>query len=148
MPTAAKLVAAVVFAMVAYLAAMQYAPVMPEGRPTGLLAEVSALIGLLCGWFIMGDFLSRPRGRIEAMGTGVRVSVTMAFVTLIVFSIVEMMERAIEGRYKSPMEAVLDIFGRALSFGQPILTPGVLAALALGGLFGGAVAHWAAARWK
>lgn len=148
MPTASKLVAAIVCAIVAFLAAGQYAAVMPDGRPAGLLPEVSAIVGFLSGWFVLGNFLTRPRARLEAVGTGIRTSVTMAFILLIGFSTWEMLLRAIDGRYKNPLEAVLDIFGRALVLGQPIFTPGVLGMLLLGGLVAGAVAHFASTRWK
>ena len=148
MPTAAKLVAALIFAVIAYVAADQYAFVVPDGRPAGPLREVSALVGLLTGWFVMGDFVMKPRGTVEAMGTGVRCSVTLAFVVLVIYSIWEMLDRALDGRYKGLQDALLDIFARALAFGTPIFTPGVLGVLLLGGLMGGALAKFAADRWK
>lgn len=148
MPTAAKLVAAVTFAIVAFLAADQYAAVIPDGRPPGVLREVSAIVGLLCGWFILGNFLMTPRGQVEAMGTGMRTSVTLAFILLMAFAVWDMLGRALDGRYRNPLESILDIFGRALVLGKPIFTPGVLGVLLLGGLIGGALAHFASRRWK
>lgn len=148
MPTAAKLVAAAIFALVAFIAADQYAPLIPDGRPAGPLREVTAIIGVICGWTIMGSFLRRSHSAVEAMGTGLRVSVTIAFVSLILFSIWDVLMRAIDGRYKHPMDSLLDVFGRALVLGTPIFSPGVLGVLALGGLAGGALAHAASTRWK
>lgn len=148
MPTAAKLVAAMIFAIIAYLAADQYAYVVPEGRPAGSLREVSALFGLMTGWFVMGNFLMKRRGSVEAMGTGMRCSVTMTFAVLVVYSVWEMFSRALDGRYKGLQDALLDVVARALAFGTPIFTPGVLGVLLLGGLFGGALAKFAADRWK
>lgn len=148
MPTAAKLVAAIIFAGVAWLAADQYVPLMPDGRPAGVLREVSAIIGVMCGWVILGGFLMKPRGRIEAMGTGVRTSLTIAFFVLLIFSVWDMLARSVQGRYAGPMEAVLDIFGRALVLGRPLFSPEVVSVLLLGGLIGGAVAQFARTRWK
>lgn len=148
MPTAAKLVAAIIFAVVAWLAADQYAPLMPDGRPAGVLREVSAIIGVMCGWTVLGGFLMKPRGRIEAMGTGVRTSITITVIVLVIFSVWDMLYRSIQGRYDGPMEAVLDIFGRAVVLGQPMFNPGVVSVLLLGGLIGGAAAHWAGSKWK
>jgi len=54
MPTAPKLFSAVFFALVAALAAHVFLPVLPEGTQTKLFRELSAVIGLFCGWFIMG----------------------------------------------------------------------------------------------
>lgn len=148
MPTAAKLVAAIVFAAVAFLAADQYAPLIPDGRPAGALREVAALIGLICGWFVMGDFLKKPHGMVESMGTGLRCSVTIAFTLLVMYSVWEMLMRSIDGRYRGVQDAILDVFARLLALGTPIFTPGVLGVLVLGGLFGGAAAQVAASRWK
>jgi hypothetical protein len=148
MPTAAKLVAAIMFAAVAWVAAALYARAMPEGRSAGGLREVSALIGLICGWSIMGSFASRPCGRVEAMGTGIRTSFTMAIVGLTVFSVAQMLTRSMTGRYKDPVEAVIAVFDLMLSFGQTLLTAEIMAVLMLGGVLGGAVAHFAGRTWR
>lgn len=147
MPTAAKLVSAILFAMIAVLAAHLYGKTMPGGRPVGSLLEVSGVVGVLCGWFIMGPLAHRARGRIEAMGTGIRTSFTIVFFVLLIFACVDMMDRAIKGRYSTPLEAILAIFERALVLAQPLMQPDILGVLLLGGLFGGALAHWAGQRW-
>lgn len=148
MPTAARLVASVVFAAVAWLAAHQYALAMPGDQPAGWLREVSVVIGLIAGWWVMGGFMTRRRGRVEAIGTGLRTSLTMAFFVLVVFSVTEMLTRAIDGDYAEPMAALIDVFAQALRLGEGLLNMGVLGVLLLGGILGGALSHMAAARWK
>ena len=68
MPTATKLISAVFFALVAALAAHLFIPVLPEGTQIKLFREISAGIGLLCGWFVMGR--STQRGMVEAINRG------------------------------------------------------------------------------
>lgn len=148
MPTAAKLFSAIVFACVAWLAAQLYAQALPDGRPAGLLREISALVGVVCGWFIMGRFARRGRGRVESMGTGVRTSLAIVVSLVLLFAIRDMLQRSVKGRYDSPMDAVLGIFEQALILGGSVFQLEVLAVLLLGGLFGGAVAHWAAENWN
>ncbi len=148
MPTAAKLFSAIVFAGVAWLAAFLYAESMPGGRPEGVLKEISALMGVFCGWFVMGRFAIRGRGRIEAMGAGVRTSLAIVVALVLVFAIREMLQRSVDGRYKTPMDALLGIFERTLVLGNSVLQVEVLVVLLIGGLFGGAVAHWAAENWS
>lgn len=148
MPTAAKLVAGLCFAFVAYLAAAQFVLALPGGRPAGVMREVSAVVGLLCGWFILGGFFRKPRSFVEAAGTGIRTSVTLAFVLVIAYSIWDVLGRAVDGRYRSPLDSVLDVFARLLVLGQPVFTPGVLGVLLVGGILGGACAHFASTRWK
>ncbi len=147
MPTAAKLAAAIAFGIVAVLAAFAYIAAMPEGRPSSGLPEVSGVIGVLCGWFIMGPFAHRTQSRIDAMGTGLRTSVTIVVFVLVIFASVEMMKRAIKGRYDTPMEAILSMFELAIDLSRPLASPNVLGVLLLGGLIGGAVSHWTGRRW-
>lgn len=147
MPTAAKLVSAIVFACVAFLAATFYANAIPGGAPPGILPETSAVVGVMCGWFIMGQRAHRTHSRIEAMGTGIRTSFTIVVFVVLIFACIEMMDRAFKGRYDTPMEAILGIFEQAIALAPPLAQPNVLAVLLLGGLFGGAAAHWAGQRW-
>ena len=146
MPTAAKLFAAVAFAAVAYLAAGIYSRGLPEGTPTGLLGPVCAGLGLICGWRVTGPLAGR--GVMAAMGTGVRTSVTIAFWALLVFSITRMLRESTRMIYDGPMEALQSVFSWMLVYGKLLLTPEVLAALLLGGVFGGWLAEWASERWR
>lgn len=148
MPTAAKLVAAIVFALIAFLAAHIYVVALPGGQPGGILREVSGGVGLLCGWFVMGPAAERARGRVDAMGGGIRTSLTIVVLVVLIFSCADMLDRAIKGRYKTPLDAVLGVFEQALVLAPPLAQPDILGVLLLGGLFGGAVAHWAGRRWS
>ncbi|MFN7224103.1 MAG: TrgA family protein [Paracoccaceae bacterium] len=148
MPTAAKLVSAIIFAFVAFLAAHLYGLSIPGGRPVGVVREVSAVVGVLCGWFIMGPFAHRARGRVEAMGTGIRTSFTMVVCVLLIFACVEVLDRAIKGRYDNPLDALLGVFERAFVLAPPLARPDILGVLLLGGLLGGALAHWTSQRWN
>ncbi|MFN3722084.1 MAG: TrgA family protein [Paracoccaceae bacterium] len=147
MPTAAKLVAGLVFGFVAFVAAHLYALSLPDGATSGVLRQVSAVVGVLCGWFVMGPFAKRARGQIDAMGAGVRTSLTMLIVVVLTFAIVEMLDRAIKGRFKTPMDAVLSIFEQGLRLIGSVAQPDILAVLLLGGLVGGSVSRWAGRRW-
>ncbi len=147
MPTAAKLFSAIMFAGIAYLAAHLYVQGLTEGRPPGWLREISALIGLICGWTIMGSFASRPCGRVDAMGTGIRTSFTVVVAVLVVFAFVEMLGRSVKGRYDDPMQAALAVFDLMIGMGQRMVTAEILSVLLLGGILGGAVAHWVGRNW-
>lgn len=145
MPTMTKLTAAVLFAAVAYLAAEAFKPGMPEGTQWGQFLPISAAIGLLCGWFVMGKLSGQ--GYRASAGYGVRTSVTLAVWALFIFSIVLMVRKAFRKRYDGPMEAVVDIFALMLEHGQIALTMPVLAVLGIGGVLGGLLSEWARRRW-
>lgn len=148
MPTAAKLISALVFAGITWLVAFLYAQGLSEGRPPAGLLGGSVVIGLLCGWIIMGRFASRPCGRVEAMGTGLRTAFTSALAVLFVFALAEMLKRSMKGRYSDPMQAVLSVFDLMLTQGQEMISAEIMAVLLLGGLLGGALAHWAGRTWR
>ncbi|MDP2082860.1 MAG: TrgA family protein [Pseudotabrizicola sp.] len=147
MPTAAKLVAAIIFGFVAFLAAHLYALSLPDPRQSGVLREVSAVVGVLCGWFVMGPFVMRSRRPVDAMGAGVRTSLTILIGVVLIFATVEMLDRAMKGRFKTPLDAILAIFEHSLRLATPIAQPEILGVLLLGGLAGGAVTYWAGRRW-
>ena len=145
MPTAAKLIAAVVFAIVALLAAVTFVPHMPEGHQIGLFRELTAVIGFIVGWLVMGGLVGKGYG--EAAGSGLRTSVTVVFFTLLGFSIYLMVKKSYKMAYDGPMEAVLGVFQIMLEYGQMMLVPDVLGVLAVGGVLGGIIAEWAGRRW-
>jgi hypothetical protein len=146
MPTAARLVAALVFAAVSLLAASIYIPLLPEGTQARWFPAVSAAIGALTGWLVMGRLVGR--GSTAAMGFGVRTAVTTVFWVGLLFSVREMVLRSMNLRYDGPMEAVTGTFDIALEYGLLLLDPQLLAVLGLGGLLGGLAAELAARRWR
>ena len=115
MPTAAKLFAAVMFAAVGFLAAQAYVPSLPEGTQIGFLREICAGLGLVIGWFVMGRLVGK--GYVEAVGFGIRTSVTILFWATLGFSIYEMILRSTKMMYDGPMEALLGVFDLMIYYG-------------------------------
>ena len=76
MPTAAKLVAEISFAIVGWLAANAHVPTQGENADVGAFRELTALLGLIIGWMVMGGLVGK--GYREAIGSGLRTSVTLA----------------------------------------------------------------------
>lgn len=145
MPTAAKLAAAAAFAIVAAIAAHLFIPALPEGTPPGWLREVSAAIGLLCGWWIMGNRVGKGYG--EAAGSGILTSALSLFWVMLVFSIVTMIKRSMRMLYDGPMDAVIGVFDLMLDYGALLAAPATPVALILGGILGGWFTEWAGRRW-
>ena len=145
MPTAAKLVAALAFAVLGFLAAEVFKAAMPERTVWGYFNTVSAVIGLLCGWVIMGDLVGR--GYQAAIGFGLRTMVQAVLLVVIVFSICEAVLRSTKLRYDGPMEAVLGMVQFALEYLAKLATPPMIGTLLLGGMLGGVAAEWANRRW-
>ncbi len=146
MPTAAKLVAAVAFAALAFFAAEIFKGAMPDRTVWGLFNPICAAVGALCGWFVMGGLAGH--GYQAATGYGIRTAITCLFWVVILFSIYEAVKRSTKMRYDGPMEAVLGMFDLALEYLQLMVTAPMIAAVLLGGALAGALTEWAGRRWN
>lgn len=147
MPTAPKLVAAVLFALTGFLAAEAFKGVMPDGMAFGAFSLVIAGIGLICGWRISGKYAGQGIG--SSIGYGLRTSVTIAFWGLVLYSIERMIQRALDMLYKDTMEAVVGVFDLMMQYGLKIVTaPEVLITLAVGAVLTAIAVEIAARRWR
>lgn len=146
MPTAAKLVAALCFGFLAWVVCIVLEGVMPDNQRVGYLYPVSILLAAICGWFVSG---AAARARLaEAAATGMRTAVTAALVVLVAFAVGTMWDTAMRGRYRGPMDAVLDIVHRFLEFGGMMISVPVIATLLIGGAVAGMVTESAGRRWR
>ena len=145
MPTAAKLVAAVLFALVAAAGAAIYIPLLPEGTRTGWLIPGCAGLGLISGWRVMGANVGRSYG--EAIATGLRAIITALFFAVLLFAVYVMIMRSMHMLYKGPLEALLAVFAIMLEYGKRMVDRTFIGTLALGGAIGGVIAEFVGRRW-
>jgi len=146
MPTAAKLIAALCFACVGWIAANAHIPSLGPTATFGFFREICAMLGLIIGWRVMGTRVGTSY--YDATGSGLVTSVALAFFALLGFSIYLMIIQSTKMVYEGPMGAVLGAFQFMLENGQAMLTVGVLGALIGGGLLGGLLSEWTARRWR
>lgn len=146
MPTAAKLVAALSFAFLAWVVCIVIEDLLPEAQRVGRLYPVSIAMGAICGWMVSG---AAPRGTmLEAATTGLRTATITTICALLAFATGTMLDVAMRGLYRGPMDAFLDIFNEFMDFGGMILNAPTLATIALGGLIAGMVTEAAGRRWR
>lgn len=146
MPTASKLSAAVIFAIIGYLAVQLYLPHLPQQLPLGMLRESAAALGIIVGWRVMGRLIGR--GYTEAIGSGIRTSVALVFWALLLFAIHLMIKRAFKMMYDGPVEAVIGVFALMLEYGRELWAADVLILLLVGGALGGLAVEWVGKRWR
>jgi hypothetical protein len=146
MPTATKLFSALFFAAVAWFAAVAYAPGLPEGTPIGRLREGAAVIGAIVAWRWMGQ--KAGRGYLEGLGSGIITAILMFLWTNLVFSIVEMLDRTTNMRYRDAFEAVLGVFDLMMQYGALMVRPEAPLILLIGGALGGLGAEFVWRRWS
>lgn len=145
MPTAGRLFAAIAFAAVAFLAGLAYMPLQPPEVQFGNFLYVSAAMGAFIGWLVMGR--RSGRGWRAAMESGLATAAVMLGAITFVFSMREMLLRALDGRYRGPMEALTNTFAIMIEYGAVMADLRFVLTLVVGGLIGGLVSEAAEKRW-
>ena len=112
MPTAARLFAAVGFAIVAFFASEVYKPLLPEGTQVGMLSPLNSFVGFLSGWLVMGRLAGR--GYYAAAGSGVRTIGVALFYVLLIGACYEMLIRSTRLYYDGPTEALTSMMVASL----------------------------------
>lgn len=146
MPTGAKLMAAICFAVVGWVMANYYAVNMPDSAAAGPIREGAALVGVIIGWSVMGN--SVGRGYVEAAGSGIKTAVLLAVVALFLLALAEMLDNSVKMRYETAMEAILAVFQTMAKRSHALLSLGVFGTILFGGIVGGLLTENAGRRWK
>lgn len=146
MPTAAKLVAAIAYGLVAWGASRALVPSFPENADLGYFAHVNVAIGALSGWFVMGQMAGAGYG--AAVTSGIRTTGVMVFYALLAHAIWAMLERALDMRYDGIMEALTGVFAQFGKFGLVLLgAPVAVGVVLIGGVAAAWGSEFAARRW-
>lgn len=145
-PTAAGLVGAVVFFIVGWLAAREVLLTLPEGTPATYFPLTIGLIGLWQGWSVAGRGVDEGPG--VAIAYGVRCSVQIAFVGLVLFAARAVYLRALNMHYDGFDEAFVAMLEQFVAYLLQSLTWPIWSVLLGGGVIGGLICEAAARRWR
>jgi hypothetical protein len=146
MPTGAKAMAALSFAVVGWVTANVYVPNMPEATRVGYMREMTAVLGAFIGWRVMGN--SVGKGYLRAVGAGWKTVIVLVISALLLFGLYEMLNLSVKMRYDGPIEAILDVFQRMLDRSPPLASVPVLTAMVVGGAVAGMLTENANRRWR
>ena len=146
MPTAARLMAAVCLAVVAYIISRMVMPLMPESTDFGYFIPLNIVLGLCVGWIVMG--------KRAGLGTtpGINNGLTGVFVLMLwgigLQAINEMIRLAMRNRYDDPLEAIVAVFQIGAEFAVIIATVPIGIALVISAVIAGLLTEFAAKRWR
>jgi len=146
MPTGAKLVAGITFAVVAFVAAQLFLPSLELDAAPRWFAAANALLGFLVGWRVLGRAVGGTYG--TAIWAGVGAAIWLFFWALLLFSFREMVLRSLDKRYRIPTEALGNLLEIAIFYAKLAFSVEVLGALLLGGMIAGILAEFAGRRWS
>lgn len=145
MPTGAKAVAAVCFAVLGWVIVNAYVPKMPDAAAAGMIREYAALIGGIVGWKVMGP--SVGKGYMESAAAGLKTVVVLVFFALLLKGLGEMIRESTKMRYDGPLEALIDVFARAIDRAPPLASLDLIVIMLAGGIVGGMLSEKASRRW-
>lgn len=146
MPTAPRLVAAIVLSFVGYIVSALIIPLLPEGTNPGYFVYVNAALGLVIGWQSVGTRVGR--GWTAAINAGLTGGVLLTVVGLAIQGANEMVRLAMKNRYDGPIEAIAAVFEIAIEFSLIMIDVQVLTALIVGCILSGLCAEIAGRLWR
>ncbi len=146
MPTAAKLVAGILFFLVGWQAATYTLLTFPPEMAATYFPLTIGLIGLWQGWTVSGG--RAGQGLRAAFGNGIRCSTQIAFFGILFFALRTMFSRSQNLRYDAPWEAVIATFDLFVEYFLQSLTIPVWGTLLIGGALCGLVVEAASRLWR
>ena len=141
MPTFARLVAAVLFAALAWWTSELIKPLMPDEKPMGRFSELNAVIGLVVGWRVLGS--RAGNGYNAAIGISLTAIAALVFWGLLLNSTIVMVQLSLRICYDGAVEAVVGVVDLMAVHGQIMLDGTVIGTLVIGGLVAGMISEWA-----
>jgi hypothetical protein len=144
MPTFAKVTAAVFFAALGYFCADLIKPLLPRGTPAVWLNETLAALGAINGWIMSGK--RAGDGTRAGIGYGLTTAALIVVWGVFIFAGAEMIELSIARRYGGPIEAIQAMVAIGLDYVRLIAVPEIIGSVVVGGIFGGWLTEWVAAR--
>lgn len=146
MPTAARLIAALILAATAWFVSQTIKPYLPEGTIFGWFDYVNVAFGALVGWITIGGRQGRGIG--PAIGHGLTGVFLLVFWAIFAQACNEMLRQALRRHYKGPMEALLDIFDLGLGYAKLLVHVDVAGPLLIGGILAGVLAEIGGRHWR
>jgi hypothetical protein len=146
MPTAARLIAALVLAGTAWIASQIIKVYLPEGTNFGWFDYLNTGLGLLCGWIVIGG--RQGRGISAAIGNGVTGAAALVFWALLLQSSYEMLRKSMRRHYDGPTEAILDVFELGFEYALHVVNPTAIGPLVIGGILAGVLAELGGRMWR
>lgn len=148
MPTAGKLIGAIVFAALAYFVSDLIKPLLldTEGSRTGWLSPVNALVGAAMGWTIMGKGAGKTYR--QSYGYGLTTLAAIVFWCLVVWSGYKMILRSMAMRYDGAVHALQGMAELFLEYARMVAVNEVVIPAIVGALFVSWLTEFFARRWS
>ncbi len=139
MPTAARFIAALCLAVLAWVVSEQIKPLFDEDKAFGNFNLINLAFAVAIGWQVIGS--RAGRGLSAAINNGLTGGVVLLFWCLLAHSAIRMFEISMQGRYGGAFEAFSAIFEMMVENGILIATPLIIGTLVIGSVASGVIAE-------
>ncbi|ABG31878.1 tellurium resistance protein [Roseobacter denitrificans] len=146
MPDAARLIAALCIGALAYVVSLQIKPLMPESTAFGSFAYINAILGIVCGWTVMGK--RAGRGVAAAINNGLSGALVLVIWGLLLHASYQMFDRAMDNWYNGFFAAMAAIFQFMAEYALVMVNPLVMFSLMAGGVLAGLATEYAWRMWR
>lgn len=148
MPTAARIVAAVCIAFMAWVVSGLVKLRMPHEANFGYFVPLCVLIGIACGWTILGRRADRGRlGYANAVGVGLSAMAMTVFWVLLIVSGYQSFGVAVQRRFHDPMQVIYNMYPIGQEHLMTLYDTDIIVWLVFGGVITGILAHMAGSKW-
>ena len=144
MPTAARVIAALCLAALAWLVSEQIKELFDEDKPFGNFSLINTGIALGVGWQVVGS--SAGRGISAAINNGLTGGIMLLLWCSLAYGAIEMFERSMRNRYDGALEALAAMFQLIAENAILVATSLILGTLVVGAGLSGLFAEFTAKR--
>lgn len=146
MPTAPKLIAALLMALTALIVAYTYRLGYPELTFKMGYYILAAGVGFLVGWYTLGQ---KPYfGGVDSIVAGIRANIIMAIVGAICFAFVSVWNGMGEHAFNNPFQVPISWIMRSISYFMSALTIKIWTIMVLAGAISGRLTGVANYHWR
>lgn len=145
MPTATKLISALVLAIAGAALGFLLTPLVPKISNANLI-PIAAALGFVAGWVVIGRRIERKMG--GAVLAGIAGVLTLVVWFLLVQGLRDMLRLAMDHRYHGPLEAIVDIIRLSTEYIPYFIRYDIGALLVAAALFSGVIAKITNRHWK
>lgn len=146
MPTAPRLVAAILLAAMGAVAAYYFEPLVHEDTILPYFIYLSAGLGAVCGWWSVGRRVEYGHyGAISAGFTGAALFTFWFIFFQVAYRVIQF---ALWQRYRQNSDAIDGFVDWMIEYTLLLLTPEMLGVLLVGGILSGLGAVFAARSWS
>ena len=147
MPTAAKLVAAILLAISGVIVVIVTVNVYPDAaRKSVGMTSAAVAMGIFVGWRGLGRRISEEEG--SGIVSGLKAGIAMFIWVLFLFGLGDMIAGIMDNDYYQPMTALLVIPAGMIKYGQLALNPPIMGTMVVLAAIVGKMTKNADKRWS